>query len=100
MEITPAVESNPDVADTILSQLRGYSRRQPWIPDDVTYLVSILDRWDADCDGYEHQISTLQREIGEYRTTIARLEQENDELRQHTGMKGVMHYLKARSGLA
>jgi len=84
-------------SDKVLDSLRGYTRRQPWVKDDLPVIqllfdsldeargrISYLERQQADflaqhksiCDAYEHRIDYL-----EYRVK----EEQN---------KGVMSYLK------
>jgi hypothetical protein len=100
MKIPVQPEDNQTIALRILAALRGYTQRQAWVTEDVGSLVDVLDTWDSQVDALELMVGEQRQTISNQLKRIEDLIAENEELRATSGLKGVMTYLKAKSGLA
>ncbi len=100
MRREPEPEDNQSIAVRILASLRGYSQRQIWAKEDTEILVELLNVWDNQIEQLESDISEQRKTVTSQLRRIEELISENEELKATSGLKGVMSYLKAKSGIA
>lgn len=96
---TQVQEDNQTIAVRLLASLRGYTQRQAWGVQDAQILVEILDEWDRQVADLEAQLKQLHHNFDALDEQHRSLQAENEELRATSGLKGVMTYLRTRSGL-
>lgn len=99
MQLHEVAEDNAAIAKRLLHALKGYTARQTLMTEDVATVVSLLDQWDGQVGVLEDRIVSLHETVLEKIEEIGVLRSENDTLKTQSGLRGVMSYLKARSGL-
>ena len=74
------------MADRILDQLAGYTRRQNLVITDRAYLRRLLEEWQSQVNDLQRQIKLTQYKIIEY------------ERREISPLKRALNYLRFISG--